>query len=422
MGCMVVIFAAGSVLLMATFVPNALKPVIQQWVSHSLQRTVIIEGNIEFVFYPQAAARLRGLSVSEYQQDELFASIDEVVISLSLFPLFKKQLIIDRIEIHGLDAKLIRYRDGRLNINDLLMEDDRPSMFTVEIAQINVVGNELAFWNERSEKSLVLTELDLAVEQLTSASIQQINMHSRFSGWGIENNNTFETHLKMGQINLSAEKYTINSVFWDIHRNEPGRRVAANMAISDLIKSNSRLNSEWVHLRLDVKQNARTVHATLDTALAVQLDEQLWILPNIKTTFNFFDPEYTNKQIRGYFAGQVDLNLQSEMLQSQLQGQVDGNATDMEISIHNFSEPAYSVKVMIDELDLSPFLSERALEAGGKEQSVSLPSTAEFPNLSFLDNVLLNGSVYIGHLTVGDTRSSGLKMTFELGQSGSDAN
>ena len=100
----------------ATFDPNAYKPQVIQLVKDKKQRTLKLDGDINLKFWPSIGADLGKLALSEFKSDKEFAAVDSARVSLKLMPLLSKKVVVDEVEISGVRATIIKYKDGKMNI------------------------------------------------------------------------------------------------------------------------------------------------------------------------------------------------------------------------------------------------------------------------------------------------------------------
>jgi hypothetical protein len=121
------VFVGGGVLayVAATFDPNAYKPLIVQMVKEKKNRTLRLDGDIKLAIWPNLGADLGRLSLSEVNSEDEFLAVESARVSLKLIPLLSKQAVVDEVAIKGARAHLVRFKDGRMNIDDLLAKDDR---------------------------------------------------------------------------------------------------------------------------------------------------------------------------------------------------------------------------------------------------------------------------------------------------------
>src|SRR5215470_17934076 len=127
------LLAAGGLLMLviavvayvaATFDPNAYKPEIIKLVKEKRNRTLKLDGDIKLSFWPNIGAELGKISLSEFKSDKEFAAVDDARVSVKLVPLLSKQMVVDELSIKGVRAAIVRFKDGRMNIDDLLGEEE----------------------------------------------------------------------------------------------------------------------------------------------------------------------------------------------------------------------------------------------------------------------------------------------------------
>ncbi len=119
----VVVLGAVAAYVAATFDPNQYKPQIIQAVKDKTQRTLRLDGDIKLSFFTSIGATLGKISLSERGNEKEFAGMDEFRASLKLMPLLSKQVVVDAVEIKNLRTHLVRYKDGKTNIDDLTGRD-----------------------------------------------------------------------------------------------------------------------------------------------------------------------------------------------------------------------------------------------------------------------------------------------------------
>ena len=122
-GGIVAVTVAGVIYVAATFNPNDYKPQIIKAVKDNKQRNLKLDGDIKLTFFPNIGASLGKISLSEFKSEQEFASIDSAHVSLALLPLFSRQVVVNEVAISGVKAKLVKHKDGKLNIDDLLSKD-----------------------------------------------------------------------------------------------------------------------------------------------------------------------------------------------------------------------------------------------------------------------------------------------------------
>jgi AsmA protein len=85
-------------------------------------RQLSIQGPIEKSFFPWLGANIGQLQLSNAPGfgDAPFAQLQTVQVKIKLLPLFKKQIVIDQVVVHGLKLQLARNAQGVSNWDDLM--------------------------------------------------------------------------------------------------------------------------------------------------------------------------------------------------------------------------------------------------------------------------------------------------------------
>ncbi|WP_233236490.1 AsmA family protein [Bordetella sp. LUAb4] len=117
---LVAVIVAATAVFVLTFDPNAYKARLQEMVSQRFHRTLIIDGDIDMTLFPSLGLTLQGVSLTEPGRDELFASIEDARISVAIWPLLSKTLVIDHLTVSGVKARVVRDKQGRFNFQDLI--------------------------------------------------------------------------------------------------------------------------------------------------------------------------------------------------------------------------------------------------------------------------------------------------------------
>ncbi|MBI4196039.1 MAG: AsmA family protein [Betaproteobacteria bacterium] len=168
---LIVIVAAVLAYVVATFDPNQYKPRIVQAVKDRMQRNLKLEGDIKLSFWPNMGARVGGAALSERGSDREFAAVRDARVSVKLMPLFSRQIIVDAVEVKGLRANLVRYKDGKTNADDLIgvpagakpgpKSDGASPPVVVDIAQVVIEDSALVYTDQAAGATYALSGLNL---------------------------------------------------------------------------------------------------------------------------------------------------------------------------------------------------------------------------------------------------------------------
>ena len=189
-GAVVGIAVAGVAYVAATFDPNDYKDQIIKAVKDSKQRDLRLDGKITLSFFPGIGAKFGKVSLSEFNSDKQFAAIDSARISLALLPLLSGQAVINEVAVSGLQATLIKRKDGTANIDDLLGADEKitaekkpdekkvdgkqPVKF--DIAAVSIEKTSLTYRDEGSGAQYTIKDLNLNTGRIANGVPGKISL------------------------------------------------------------------------------------------------------------------------------------------------------------------------------------------------------------------------------------------------------
>jgi len=180
-GGIVGVVAAGAVYVAATFNPNDYKEQIIKVVKDTKQRDLRLDGDIKLTFFPSIGANLGKVSLSEFQSEKEFAAIESASVSLALLPLLSKQVVVDKVSLSGLQATLIKHKDGSSNIDDLLgNKDDKKAdsgqQVKFDIASVAIAKTNLTYRDEATGAQYSIKELNLNTGRIANGVPSKIDL------------------------------------------------------------------------------------------------------------------------------------------------------------------------------------------------------------------------------------------------------
>ena len=184
-GAVIGITVAGAIYVAATFDPNNYKDQIIRAVKDSKQRNLRLDGKITLSFFPSIGANVGKVSLSEFNSDKQFAAIDSARVSLALLPLFSGQAVVNQVAVSGLQATLVKRKDGTTNIDDLLgakeektaekkTGDKQPLKF--DIAAVSIEKTALTYRDEGSGAHYAIKDLSLHTGRIASGVPGKISL------------------------------------------------------------------------------------------------------------------------------------------------------------------------------------------------------------------------------------------------------
>lgn len=268
LGGVAALLVAGGLFVYATFDANKLKSEVTQIVKDKKQRTLSIDGDVALSFWPSIGVRLGRTRLSEHASDDEFAALDSARVYLAVMPLFSKQVVVDQLELAGVSATLVRGKDGKLNIDDLLSKDDKPESQAVrfDISSIKLKDAKLVYRDEASDQSATLSALNLSTGKIANLAHGRMQLDGKLA----VNKPVVATDLALGadyDIDLDSKRFALAAA--DI-------RVKGDVAVLnklDLALNAARLGLDPAAAQVDVEKLRLTAKAMLDAdALDLRLD------------------------------------------------------------------------------------------------------------------------------------------------------
>lgn len=165
-----------------TFDANRVKEELGRVVLEQKQRTLDIAGDVDLSFYPNLGLKLGRASLSEHNSTDPFAAIEGARVSVALLPLLSGTLVIDEIRVEGGSVSIVRFKDGSLNIDDLMSaEKDESSPVRFDIAGLRLSGSRLAFRDEVSGAMHTLDSIELAIGKLANAAQGRLDLAAHWT-------------------------------------------------------------------------------------------------------------------------------------------------------------------------------------------------------------------------------------------------
>ena len=182
-GGIVALLLIAVAIIAATFNPNDYKPLVIKLVQEKKQRTLAIPGDIKLTFFPKIGADLGKISISEHKGEAVFASVESARVSLALFPLLSKQLVVDRVKIDGLTAHIARYKDGKTNFDDLLSKDDKESAeIKFDIDGVSVTNTNVTYDDQAAGNRLEMSKLNLSTGKIANGKPSKFDLAADVKG------------------------------------------------------------------------------------------------------------------------------------------------------------------------------------------------------------------------------------------------
>ncbi|MES2128356.1 MAG: AsmA family protein [Pseudomonadota bacterium] len=440
-GGIVALLLAVVAIVALTFNPNDYKPTVIKLVKEKTQRTLAIPGEIKLSFYPKIGADLGKISLSERNSTAEFAAIDSARVSLALIPLLSKNLVVDRVAITGIRANLVRFKDGSLNIDDLLSkkEEDKSQPIKFDIDSVKI-GNASASFDDKMEgRIFALTKLNVESGQIASGVPGQVTLSANVKAskpavnTAVTLKTGFTFDLEKKHYVLKGLDATVSGALLDYEKVDlsvagdadlDGAQAA--LSLSDLkIGANAKRASQVIEAKatlpsfkgtghtltlpglsidVSVKDAGTDAKAKATGTIAADLDALRFTSRDLQVAL---EGKQGGLDVKGKFAATFDADLKKDNIGATLKGMLDESAIDARVGL---VKGAIDFAVNIDKIDVERYQS----------KAPAAPATAKAGpepviDLSGLKALHANGSLKIGSVKVAGMQATALALELHAG-------
>ncbi|MDP3702137.1 MAG: AsmA family protein [Hylemonella sp.] len=387
LSAIVVLLVAVAAFIVATFNPNDHKPELIKLVREQTGRTLSIPGEIRLTLFPRIGADLGQLSLSEPRSEQLFASAQQVKVSVALLPLFSRKVEVDRVLVDGLNVKVQRDRQGRFNFDDLLSQGDKavpppdtsPAQAPASLPLLQVGGIALT--------NASLDYRDAASQQ--QLSVSKLNFSTGAIAEGRKSTLDFSAELQGTNPQLALQ-LSVKSDFTP--------QIAQQKLLLDNVQAS--LGGSAAGLRdLQIKLGLGNVEASPQAIKMAGL------------TLDVSAPNPAGGALALKLQGQASVDLAREAVQLALDGQFDSTTLAIKAGVKRFAQPAIDFDIALGELD-----ADRYLPASGKPAAAagSGPAGPEAViDLAPLRTLDARGTLKIAALKIMKVRASSIRLQLQ---------
>jgi AsmA protein len=387
--------------------PDNYKSLIIKHVKKEMHRELKFEGDISLTIFPKLRISLKHFSLSEYKSSKKFVTAEHIHFTLPLKSLLRNRLVIDEIIVTRPKAALIRFPDGRMNIDDLLATDEKTTAF--DIGDVRIDDAALVLHDTMSKKQVILRDMTLGIHKITDESLDQLELKTTGTIVNIGGNKDKQNvaiRLNIPNLQFNNNSLESNYVNLAILIANPANRITGTFSLSNITAATNRFNSDVMTVKLAAKKDAQTVRIHLKSSLTGNPETQKFYLPNLKANFTAILPDLPNQLIRGSLAGKIFVASLSERLQANLAGNLEDGHIQAKFNLSNFSNPTIDFDIAIDTLNIDRWFSSADKQ---NRQHIETQLLDEAIDFSLLAELNANGSIYIGMLQSADVTLSGME-------------
>lgn len=458
-GAVVLVVAAAVAYVALTFNPNAYKPQIIKAVKDSKQRTLKLDGDIKLTFFPSIGASLSKISLSEYRSEREFVAVDSAHVSLALLPLLSKNVVVNQVALSGVKAELVKHKDGKLNIDDLISgaaapEGGKPAApaapaagapVKFDIAGVSVEKTALSYRDEASGAQYSVKDLsvktgriangvpgkvevgvsiqgnqpkvDVAAQLKTTLTfdlekkfyrLDGLELQAKGSAAGISNLNVKASGD--ASANLETQEFDAKKLVVNVSGTQDKNSFEATLSLPGMASGAQSFKITALTLDAEMKQPEQAFKLALNTPMSGNFASQQFSLPALKLAVSATGDKLPNKSISSELNGSVQLDAKKQEVAVKLAGGLLQSQIKADATVNSFEHPAIRFNADIDQFDADLYLPKKA-EGAAPAQEKGKAAEPEQPfDLSALRGLNIDGSLRLGALKVANIKASQLRV------------
>ncbi|MFN0300734.1 MAG: AsmA family protein [Burkholderiales bacterium] len=395
-----VLIVAAIAIVSAMFDPNQYKPRIAQFVQDRYARTLAMDGPIALTFFPRLGVSISKVMLSEPRSAQSFAKIGDVRVSVAVLPLLSRKVVVDRIELHDVDANLARNADGTTNFDDLLGPQKPPAASTptpakdpgaaspppaIDVGGVRISNLSIGWKDASAGTDLRLVDVNLELGQLATTASGKLAFSARVEG---------------RQPKLDARIQVAGTY-----------RIALDGA------PGGKIELPQLDITLALKDGDLALQGTVGAAIAIDLVAKSFALSKLASEITTTGPAIPNGSLKISTTGQVALQWEKRSAAIDVIAKFDESTARINIALADYAKPDPRFKLDIDRLNVDRYLrkDKPAAPAASGASTPTGGAGAGKPvdppiDLSPLASVNGAGSIHIGSLTATNVKSANVQV------------
>jgi AsmA protein len=420
--------------LYALFDGEKLKVELTRVVMEQKQRKLDIAGPLELSVWPDVGIKLGRLTLSEPGGKEGFLALDAARVAVAVMPLLSKQVQVQRIEVDGLKATLVKRKDGTLNIADLaggaadkegaakdrskVGAGDTAAPVRIDIAGIKIANAQLTWRDEKAGTTTTLSNLDLGSGRVQADSGRQTLAVEALAlaAKGKTGADSFELKLDVPRLDIAPDKSSGETVNLAANLAGSGRNLVARLVLSGVEGNAKALKIGKLALDLDAKVGESAVKARIDSPVAADMAAQTLALEKLAGSLDLANPQMPMKQLKLPLSGSLRADLAKQSAALDLGTRFDESKIALKLKVAKFAPLALGFDLDIDTLNVDKYLPPKKAEekVAASPAPAGKDAAADKLDLSALKGHDVNGALRIGALQVSKLKLAKLDAKIRL--------
>lgn len=425
---LVVLAVVAAAIFAATFDPNRYKEQIQSAVKDKTGRTLALQGDLKVAFFPTLGADVGKASLSEHGSAQEFLSFDSAHASVAVMPLLRGEVVVDKVSLSGLKARIVKDKAGKFNFDDLLhpaqekpgkpaapAEKGEPGKEAkLDLAGVSLDRSSISYRDLGTGKELEIGDLRLSTGRIAEQASGKLDFAATVRG----KNPAIDLKVSLAgdyDVNLPAKIYHLAKLGGSANGSFDGQSLDAKVAAPRVDITADKASGEAITADFSLKGPRRTTQANLKIA-GVQGSAKALSIPSLSAELSMSGADMP-RAFKVPLSGSVQADLEKQAASADLTSKFDESNIHAKLGLAKFSPPSYLFDVNVDKLNLDQYFppkpeAKAAAQAPGGQPSGQAAAKKEEDSpvdLSAIKDLNANGKIAVGALQVKGVKLSNVK-------------
>jgi len=225
------------IILLSVIDPNDYKVDIQNQIKKSINRELLINGDIGWTFYPQlgfSSGQIELNNPTGFNRQHLI-KIESAAIALNVMPLLKGEIKLGKLTLNGLAVNLITNKDGKSNFDNMMPSEAKTEKEEQQVQDKQIKSNSIKLGRfvlgEKTDLSIitdfVINELKGHIElqskltitpDFSSVQLNKFNLKTALTGKALPNGKISSLIKSNISYNLNNGETNINNLLFMVDK------------------------------------------------------------------------------------------------------------------------------------------------------------------------------------------------------------
>ncbi len=367
-------------------------------------RTLRIEGTPRLKLFPVAGIALGKTSLSEPGSEKVFVSLESAEIAVRVMPLLQREVAFEKLQVSGLQANVLRRKDGSMNFSDLAGPPQaegskRGAPPRLRLADVNVDKAQLSYREEATGQEVQVADLSLKTGRLDGQTPGNVEFSAHVTG---KRPNVDLRAQAAGALrfNLAREELGFDKFTAQLKGRLDEDTVAAEFSAPKVEVNPASASGTDVKASILLKGPQRHADAKLLIA-SIQGSAGALTIPKVLLDL---DAAAAGTAVKAKLEAALKADLSKPSAAGELSGKLDDSTLKAKFDLARVAPLNLSFDAAIDRLNVDRYLPPEKKEA----------RQAERLDLSALKDKTVNGKLAIGALTVRRAKLENVKADIKI--------